>query len=55
MQEVLFIWAKENPLYSYQQGMNEILAVLALALSEEDIKGHHQHNGVGAGVSLNIK
>jgi len=35
MEEVLFIWAKEYPQFKYQQGMNEILAVIVLALASE--------------------
>lgn len=26
--EILYVWAKENPEYGYQQGMNEILGVV---------------------------
>jgi Rab-GTPase-TBC domain len=35
MEEILYIWAKEYPEYKYQQGMNEILAVLVICLFSE--------------------
>jgi hypothetical protein len=35
MEELLFIWAKANPDYKYQQGMNEILASIIVALASE--------------------
>ena len=35
LQEILFIWAKENPEFKYQQGMNEILAVVLICLASE--------------------
>ena len=39
LKQVLYIWAMENPEYQYQQGMNEILAVIMVALSAELIFG----------------
>ena len=35
MEEILYIWAKENPDFKYQQGMNEILAVILVCLISE--------------------
>ena len=35
MCEVLYIWARENPDYQYQQGMNDILAVIMICLASE--------------------
>eukprot|EP00347_Sterkiella_histriomuscorum_P003581 403363737 len=35
MEEVLYLWAKEYPEFKYQQGMNEILAVLVLCVISE--------------------
>ena len=35
MEEILYIWAKEYPEFKYQQGMNEILAVIIICLSSE--------------------
>lgn len=35
MEEILYIWAKENPDFKYQQGMNEILAVVLVCLISE--------------------
>ncbi len=35
MEELLFVWAKANPEYKYQQGMNEILASIIVALASE--------------------
>lgn len=35
MEEVLYIWAKEYPEFKYQQGMNEILAVIVICLVSE--------------------
>lgn len=35
MKQILYIWAKENNDYKYQQGMNEILATLMCALASE--------------------
>ena len=35
MEELLYIWAKEHPSYKYQQGLNEILAVVMIALASE--------------------
>lgn len=32
---VLFIWAKENPMYKYQQGMNELLGNIVVMLHNE--------------------
>ena len=32
MQQTLYIWAKENPDYKYQQGMNDILAMVVVCL-----------------------
>ncbi len=32
---MLFIWAKENPEFKYQQGMNEILAIVLICLVSE--------------------
>ncbi len=35
MEDMLYIWAKEYPEYKYQQGMNEILAVIVICLASE--------------------
>lgn len=35
MEEVLYIWAKEYSDFKYQQGMNEILAVILICLVSE--------------------
>jgi TBC1 domain family protein 5 len=35
MQNILFIWAKLNPEYSYRQGMNELLAVIVLCVARD--------------------
>jgi hypothetical protein len=35
MEELLYIWAKEHPEFKYQQGMNEILAVVVVSLISE--------------------
>jgi hypothetical protein len=32
MEDALYIWAKEYPDFKYQQGMNEILAVILVCL-----------------------
>jgi len=35
LHELLYLWACENPQYGYQQGMNEILAAVVLAVFSE--------------------
>ena len=35
MCDLLYIWACENPEYLYQQGMNDILAVVMVCLASE--------------------
>ena len=35
MEELLYIWAKEHSDFKYQQGMNEILAVVVICLVSE--------------------
>lgn len=35
MEELLYVWAKENSEYQYQQGLNEILAIVMIALGQE--------------------
>jgi hypothetical protein len=35
MEEILYIWAKEHPEFKYQQGMNELLAVVVICLITE--------------------
>ncbi len=35
MEEILYVWAKEYPDFKYQQGMNEILAVILISLVSE--------------------
>lgn len=35
MCDLLYIWARENPEYLYQQGMNDILAVVMVCLASE--------------------
>lgn len=35
MCDLLYIWARENPEYLYQQGMNDILAVIMVCLASE--------------------
>ena len=38
MEELLYVWAKENPGFKYQQGMNEILAVVLMCLVSEYVE-----------------
>ena len=33
MCDALYLWARENPEYLYQQGMNDVLAVLMITLA----------------------
>ena len=33
MCDLLYIWARENPEYLYQQGMNDVLAVFMITLA----------------------
>ena len=35
--ECLFLWGKENDDYQYRQGMNEILAILAIVYDTERV------------------
>lgn len=35
MEEMLYIWAKQHPLYKYQQGLNELLAMIMVCLASE--------------------
>jgi TBC1 domain family protein 5 len=35
MDQILFIWAKQYPDFKYQQGMNDILAVILVTLFSE--------------------
>jgi hypothetical protein len=35
MEEILYIWAKEYPEFRYQQGMNEILAIIVICVTSE--------------------
>jgi TBC1 domain family member 5 len=35
MEDLLYLWAKEYPDFKYQQGMNEILAVILICLASE--------------------
>ena len=35
IEEILYIWAREHPEFKYQQGMNEILAVVIAAVFSE--------------------
>ena len=37
MQQILYIWAKENPDYKYQQGMNDILAIVFVCLLSDTL------------------
>ena len=37
MQQILYIWAKENPEYKYQQGMNDILATVLVCLLSDTL------------------
>ena len=37
MQQILYIWAKENPDYKYQQGMNDILALCVVCLLSDTL------------------
>ena len=37
MQQILYIWAKENPEYKYQQGMNDILAIVVVCLLSDTL------------------
>ena len=37
MQQILYIWAKENPEYKYQQGMNDILAIVLVSLLSDTL------------------
>eukprot|EP01027_Heterolobosea_sp_BB2_P010526 GEZU01015441.1.p1 GENE.GEZU01015441.1~~GEZU01015441.1.p1 ORF type:complete len:208 (+),score=24.35 GEZU01015441.1:130-753(+) len=38
MKTVLFVWSLDNPEYSYRQGMHEVLAPIALAVSRDAYK-----------------
>jgi len=35
LEDLLYVWAKEYPDFKYQQGMNEILAVVVVCLASE--------------------
>jgi hypothetical protein len=35
MCDLLYLWARENPEYLYQQGMNDVLAVIMVCLASE--------------------
>lgn len=35
MEDLLYIWAREHPDFKYQQGMNELLAVIVACLASE--------------------
>lgn len=35
MCDLLYVWARENEEYLYQQGMNDILAVIMMCLASE--------------------
>mmetsp|Transcript_6954 Transcript_6954/g.11698 ORF Transcript_6954/g.11698 Transcript_6954/m.11698 type:complete len:151 (-) Transcript_6954:332-784(-) len=35
---ILYLWAKDNPETGYRQGMNEILAVLTIAIGQDSCK-----------------
>lgn len=40
MEEVLYVWAKEYPEFRYQQGMNEILAIIVICVTSELYNEH---------------
>jgi TBC1 domain family member 5 len=35
---ILFLWGKENPEFSYRQGMNEILAMILIVFATERVQ-----------------
>ena len=35
--QILFLWGRENPEYGYKQGMNEVLAILAIVFDTERV------------------
>lgn len=37
MEEILYLWAKEHPDYKYQQGMNDLLAVIIYCVISEQM------------------
>ena len=38
LQQLLFLWGRENPEYAYKQGMNEILAILLIVFDTERVE-----------------
>ena len=40
MEEILYVWAKEYPEFRYQQGMNEILAIIIICVTSELYNEH---------------
>lgn len=45
MCDMLYIWARENPDYLYQQGMNDVLAVLMISLAIDFKETKKQEGG----------
>ena len=37
LQQILYIWAKENPEYKYQQGLNDILAIIVVCVLSDTL------------------
>ena len=37
LQQILYIWAKENPEYKYQQGLNDILAIIVVCILSDTL------------------
>jgi len=54
MLNILFVWAKRNPEYSYRQGMNELLSPLLLSVHEDatysDKKMNREKSGLAEAV-----
>ena len=38
LSDILYLWARDNLEYGYRQGMNEVLAMIVLAIFQETIK-----------------
>ena len=49
MCDILYIWARENPDYLYQQGMNDVLAVFMISLAIDFYQTNKQEEGEAIG------
>ena len=49
MCDLLYIWARENPDYLYQQGMNDVLAVFMISLAIDFYQTNKQEEGGAIG------